>query len=74
MRSILIAAMTALVISLLGTPAAVRLFRKRGYGQEIREDGPSSHAVKRGTPTMGGSVIILAALLGYGVAHLTTIT
>ena len=74
MRSVLIAAMTALIVSLLGTPAAVRLFRKRGYGQEIREDGPSSHAVKRGTPTMGGTVIILATLLGYGVAHLTTIT
>ncbi len=74
MRSVLIAAMTALIVSLLGTPVAVRLFRKRGYGQEIREDGPSSHAVKRGTPTMGGTVIILATLLGYGVAHLTTIT
>ena len=42
MRSVLIAAMTALVLSLLGTPAVVRLFRRRGYGQEIREDGPSS--------------------------------
>ncbi len=70
MRSVLIAAMTALVISLLGTPAVVRLFRRRGYGQEIREDGPSSHAIKRGTPTMGGTVIIVATLIGYAVAHL----
>jgi len=70
MRSVLIAAMTALVLSLLGTPAVVRLFRRRGYGQEIREDGPSSHAVKRGTPTMGGVVIIGATLIGYFVAHL----
>ncbi len=70
MKSVLLAAMTALVVSLLGTPAVVRLFRRRGYGQEIREDGPSSHATKRGTPTMGGTVIILAALIGYGVAHL----
>ncbi len=70
MRSVLIAAMTALFISLLGTPIAVRFFRRKGYGQEIREDGPSSHAVKRGTPTMGGSVIIVATLIGYGVAHL----
>jgi phospho-N-acetylmuramoyl-pentapeptide-transferase len=70
MRSVLIAAMTALVLSLLGTPAVVRLFRSRGYGQEIREDGPSSHAVKRGTPTMGGVVIIVATLIGYFVAHL----
>src|SRR5207253_1314713 len=59
-----------LVLSLLGTPAVVRLFRRRGYGQEIREDGPSSHAVKRGTPTMGGVVIIVATLIGYFVAHL----
>ena len=70
MRSILVAAMSALLVSLLCTPAVVRLFRRRGYGQEIREDGPSSHATKRGTPTMGGAVIIGATLIGYAVAHL----
>ena len=73
MRSVLVAALTALIVSLLGTPAVVRLFRRRGYGQEIREDGPSSHATKRGTPTMGGAVIIAATLIGYGVAHLFVI-
>jgi phospho-N-acetylmuramoyl-pentapeptide-transferase len=72
-RSVLIAAMSALIVSLLCTPAVVRLFRRRGYGQEIREDGPSSHATKRGTPTMGGAVIIAATLIGYGVAHLAVI-
>ncbi len=70
MISVLIAAMTALAISLLGTPIVVRLFRRRGYGQEIREDGPASHATKRGTPTMGGTVILFATLVGYAVAHL----
>ncbi len=70
MKSVLIAAMTALIVSLLSTPAVVKLFRRRGYGQEIREDGPSSHATKRGTPTMGGAVIITATVLGYLVAHL----
>jgi phospho-N-acetylmuramoyl-pentapeptide-transferase len=74
MRSILIAAMVGLIVSLLGTPAVVRYFRKRGYGQEIREDGPASHATKRGTPTMGGTVIVLATVIGYAVAHLTVIT
>ena len=69
MIAVLIAAMTALVLSLLGTPAVVRLFRRQGYGQEIREDGPASHATKRGTPTMGGTVIILATVIGYAVAH-----
>jgi phospho-N-acetylmuramoyl-pentapeptide-transferase len=71
---VLIAAMTSLIVSLLGTPAIVKLFRRRGYGQEIREDGPSTHATKRGTPTMGGAVIIAAAVIGYGVAHLLVIT
>jgi phospho-N-acetylmuramoyl-pentapeptide-transferase len=71
--SVLIAAMTALALSLLGTPAVVRLFRRQGYGQEIREDGPASHATKRGTPTMGGTVIILATVVGYGVAHLVAL-
>ncbi|MCW2666417.1 MAG: phospho-N-acetylmuramoyl-pentapeptide-transferase [Frankiales bacterium] len=73
MRSVLIAALTALILSLLGTPAVVKLFRRRGYGQEIREDGPSSHATKRGTPTMGGVVIIAATVVGYLVAHLLVI-
>lgn len=70
MKSVLIAAMTALVVALLGTPAVIRLFRRQGYGQEIRQDGPASHATKRGTPTMGGTVIILATLAGYVMAHL----
>ena len=73
MISVLIAAMTALVLSLLGTPAVVRLFRRQGYGQEIREDGPASHATKRGTPTMGGTVIIVATVVGYFVAHLVAL-
>ena len=70
MISVLVAAMTALLLSLLGTPWVVRLFRRQGYGQEIREDGPASHATKRGTPTMGGTVIIVATVVGYALAHL----
>ena len=69
MKHVLIAALVSLVLSLLGTPAAIRLFRDIGYGQLIRDDGPTSHHVKRGTPTMGGTVIITATLLGYGAAH-----
>ena len=73
MRLVLIAALTALVVSLFGTPVAIRMFIRRGYGQLIRDDGPTSHHTKRGTPTMGGAVIIIATLLGYGVAHLSTL-
>ena len=66
---ILIAALVGLVLSLVATPFAVRVFRRQGYGQLIRDDGPDSHHTKRGTPTMGGAVIIAATLIGYGVAH-----
>jgi len=69
-RNVLVAALVSLIVSLLGTPFAIRLFRRRGYGQLIRDDGPTTHQTKRGTPTMGGTVIILATLLGYAVAHL----
>ncbi len=72
MRTILVAAGVSTLLALLGTPLAIRIFRARGYGQEIREDGPAGHATKRGTPTMGGTVIIIAALIGYFTGHYTT--
>ena len=70
MRNVLVAALVSLIVSLLGTPFAIRFFRNRGYGQLIRDDGPTTHHTKRGTPTMGGTVIIAATILGYVVAHL----
>ncbi|HEX6755331.1 MAG TPA: phospho-N-acetylmuramoyl-pentapeptide-transferase [Mycobacteriales bacterium] len=70
MRSVLVAALAALLVSILSTPLAIRLFRRQGFGQAIRDDGPQSHQAKRGTPTMGGTVIIIATLVGYFVAHL----
>ncbi|WP_283133584.1 phospho-N-acetylmuramoyl-pentapeptide-transferase [Rhizohabitans arisaemae] len=74
MRDILVAGAVALFIALLCTPLAIRLFSRRGYGQNIRDEGPSGHHEKRGTPTMGGTVIIVGALIGYAVAHLATWT
>jgi phospho-N-acetylmuramoyl-pentapeptide-transferase len=70
MKSVLLAAMIGLVLALVGTPGAIRIFRARGYGQEIRDDGPEAHHTKRGTPTMGGAVIIIATLVGYVVTDL----
>lgn len=72
MLAVLIAAAVALVGTLLGTRVAIRVLVKKGYGQLIRDDGPTSHHVKRGTPTMGGTVIILASLVAYGIAKLAT--
>jgi phospho-N-acetylmuramoyl-pentapeptide-transferase len=69
-RSIVLAGSIALLGTLLGTRLAIRVLVKKGYGQLIRDDGPTSHHVKRGTPTMGGLVIIAAVLLAYFAAHL----
>ena len=70
MKGILIAAAVALFVSIMFTPYLIRLFSKQGFGQEIREDGPKGHAVKRGTPTMGGVAIVIAMWAGYAGAHL----
>jgi phospho-N-acetylmuramoyl-pentapeptide-transferase len=70
MKLILIAGALALFFSLFGTPTLIKALARRGYGQIIRDDGPSSHHTKRGTPTMGGIIIIFAALVAYLLAHL----
>ena len=70
MKAVVIASVVSLVVALLGTPMFIRYLVKQGYGQFIRDDGPTSHHTKRGTPTMGGAVIILATVIAYAVAHL----
>jgi phospho-N-acetylmuramoyl-pentapeptide-transferase len=72
MRAILFGGAFSLLISLLGTRVAIFVLSRRGYGQEIRDDGPTSHHTKRGTPTMGGLVIISATVIGYALAKLLT--
>src|SRR5688500_4947926 len=70
MQSILLATVIALVVGLTLTPWVIDVFRARGIGEVIREDGPATHFVKHGTPTMGGFVMIFAATLGYLGAHI----
>ncbi len=59
MRTIM-AVLTALIISFLIAPKAIRWLIKLNVGQEVRSDGPSSHLVKGGTPTMGGVIILFS--------------
>lgn len=72
MLAVLIAGAIALLGTLIGTRFAIKVLVAKGYGQLIRDDGPTTHHTKRGTPTMGGLVIILAAVLGYASAMLMT--
>ena len=61
------ASITALVISLVLGPWLIRRLREFQIGQVIRQEGPQSHHAKAGTPTMGG-LLILAAALGADAA------
>jgi len=57
------AAITALLISLIFGPRMITMLKEFQIGQQIREEGPKTHQVKRGTPTMGGVLIILAVVI-----------
>ena len=70
MKEILLAGVFALFFSFFGTPILIKILARNSYGQMIREDGPKSHHLKRGTPTMGGIAIIFSAISGYALAHL----
>ncbi|CAN5630814.1 phospho-N-acetylmuramoyl-pentapeptide-transferase [soil metagenome] len=68
MRFILISAATSLAVSLIVTPLVIRFFKARQLGQLIRDDGPQTHHTKHGTPTMGGTAIIISTGIAYVVA------
>jgi phospho-N-acetylmuramoyl-pentapeptide-transferase len=66
--AILVAASASLLVALFGTPLFIRFLVHKNYGQFVRQDGPTAHFTKRGTPTMGGVVIIGATLLGVAAS------
>src|SRR6476659_10282798 len=55
-----LATLTSLLITFFVAPWFIRRARERQLGEVIRDDGPAGHASKKGTPTMGGALIILA--------------
>ena len=59
LRAVL-AAMTALIISFVAGPRLIRWLAAKKIGQAVRTDGPQTHLVKSGTPTMGGALILIA--------------
>lgn len=70
MIALLIAASSAMFVSLVGTRYLIPWLQARGVGQPIRLDGPRGHITKAGTPTMGGVAVVAAAVVGYVVSHL----
>ncbi len=57
------ATVTALLLAFVVGPPVIRRLRERKVGQVIRAEGPASHQSKRGTPTMGGLIILLATIV-----------
>ena len=74
MRAVIVAAAVAFIISLFGTPLAIRVFTALKAGQPIRAVGPASHQGKKGTPTMGGVAFIFATVLAYVAGHIALTT
>jgi phospho-N-acetylmuramoyl-pentapeptide-transferase len=68
--ALLVAAGVSMIFTLGLTPLFAKWFRKMNLGQFFRADTPTTHIVKRGTPSMGGIVFVTAAIVGYFVGHL----
>jgi phospho-N-acetylmuramoyl-pentapeptide-transferase len=62
---VIIAAIVAMLLSILVGPRFIAFLRRKELGQFVREDGPEGHVVKQGTPTMGGVLIVLAASVAF---------
>ncbi len=71
MIAVLISGVLAMILALACTPLVIAYFRGHGLSQSIRDDVQVDHGAKAGTPTMGGTAIVLAAVIGYVVAHIT---
>ena len=73
MVRVLIAGLVAMVIAVVIGPTFIEWLRRQSVGQQIREEGPKSHHVKQGTPTMGGLLIIFAAVIPIAFVSLYTL-
>ena len=72
MKGILLSGALSALFAFFATPLFIKFLTKKGYSQMIRDDGPTTHQLKRGTPTMGGIILIAATLIGYFLSHLIT--
>jgi phospho-N-acetylmuramoyl-pentapeptide-transferase len=62
---VLVAALVALIVSIVIGPSFIEFLRRNEFGQHIREDDLAHHSAKQGTPTMGGLLILFAATVGF---------
>jgi phospho-N-acetylmuramoyl-pentapeptide-transferase len=65
MERVLLAGMLAMIISILAGPKFIQFLRRNEFGQMIREEGPADHAVKQGTPTAGGLMMVVSMTIPF---------
>jgi phospho-N-acetylmuramoyl-pentapeptide-transferase len=65
MARVLVAALVAMIISILAGPKFIEFLRRNEFGQHIREEGPEHHSAKQGTPTLGGLLVVFAATIAF---------
>jgi phospho-N-acetylmuramoyl-pentapeptide-transferase len=73
MVQVLLAGIIAMVISIVAGPKFIEFLRRHEFGQHIREEGPSGHVIKQGTPTMGGLLIMASMFIPFLVFSQRTI-
>jgi phospho-N-acetylmuramoyl-pentapeptide-transferase len=71
---LLSATLVALIVGMAAGPRFIRWLQHRGIGQNIRELGPEAHSSKQGTPTMGGLLILVAAIIPYLIFGAKTVS
>ena len=73
MERVLAAGLLAMLISIVAGPKFIDFLRRNEMGQHIREEGPASHRIKQGTPTMGGLLLVFSATVAFlALSHYTT--
>lgn len=60
---VFLALVVSMLVTIALTPGFIRILRARKVGQQVRDDGPQTHLVKQGTPTMGGLIMLIAILV-----------
>lgn len=65
MSKLIYSVLLSFIISIILSPILIPMLRRLKFGQNIRQEGPKSHLAKAGTPTMGGVIFILTAIISY---------
>ena len=70
---VFLAVFVSIVLTMIFMPPWIRFLRKDNIGQQVRDDGPETHLVKQGTPTMGGVAMLVALVLSTIIVGLPTL-